>query len=1299
VGGDDESELSVGDLLDDKYLVVRRIGAGAMGVVHAVKRVTLGDVVAVKSLLRSQNTPTNRARFIREAQAAARIRHPNVVQVFDFASPARRTPYLVMEYLDGPTLADALAERRSMPLARALAVFGRVCAAVEAGHRRGVVHRDLKPGNVILARSDDGRETVKVLDFGLARLLGDPGAELTRPGTLLGTIAYMAPEQVSSGEVTPASDLFALGVMLYELVTGVLPFRGEHHVATLLAISQGEFVDPRERVPELPESVASAIVAALDRDRARRPRSAEALASMAGAPELEPWVGGDSGEIPLGLRRPASSREVDRTIAMPPRRVQLTEGSVRTGSRPTAPVVREVGLVGRTDELAELERAFAAAPDQAAAIVVVLGEAGVGKSRLVDELCRRAQAGGAVVLRGQFFAYEGDRPPPYAAFQWMLANTIVDDELAPESSREPPPLGSSEKWQVFASLAQQFGARARDARLVVRLDDLQWASGPELDFLAYLPHALAQQSVLVVGTAQPGAPELDRWLSTLAAKRALLSIRLAPWSLDEVRQFLGELLGELRIRPQDLRRIVHVTGGQPYAVIELVGHLLHSHAITAVPSGGHECHDLHDVVLPETVQGLLEARYAGLAPELLALLEVACVTGEHFRFEALWRAAELGEDEVERLLEQAIGHRLLSDRKVAPGCDYRFATPGLRAVLYGRIPLRRRRRVHARVVDVLEQLYADRLQPIAHVLAYHLHAIERWQACLTQALVAATQAVAVHDTDLAGDCLRWAGESIDRLADAGTPAQPAVRARFDHLAGALASTIGRHEEAELALRRAVVSAQQVGDRSLALDAMLALVECLLGRGQFQAGVDVGLRATELARALGDRERHALGCVRVAGCAGPLGRIELAREVLAPVLADEAIAPVLRALALREVAWIEAKAGAFAAAARAGRDALAAATRARDALAQYRAVSVLGLVHAEAGDLAAAVPQLQHALALARALSLRRREGIELANISECRHLGGDTEGALVDARAALEIFVEIGDRASEGDCRVNVGRMLMVCGRRAEAIAMLDAAREACAASGRTEYEGIALCELGDARAAEAAYVQARALYERAAGCFDRIGHALAWRAELGYAHMAAALGELELARARAHSALARIDEQLAHLPEGAHGRALERAKLEATRLLAQHRAVHPPSGGTLAETLAEQHAELERAATEMLAALEPARILEDPQRVLATLADFTRELREHARTENEALYPALLAHGDRDIRERAAALYGEGLGLYDELFAFVEQWQDAELLAAQPERFSAELRTVLRSLGRRMRREDLELHPLAALI
>ena len=204
-------ELVVGEVVDGKYRIERMLGVGGMGAVYLARRTTLGDRVAIKSVLASQNTETNRARFLREARAAAAIRHPNVVQVFDYGQLPGRPPFMVMEYLEGPTLAVAIEESAPLPPERALQLFSGICAAVEAGHRRGVVHRDLKPGNVILARSDDGRETVKVLDFGLARLADGDESLLTTPGAMVGTCSYMAPELIETGNASKASDIWALG--------------------------------------------------------------------------------------------------------------------------------------------------------------------------------------------------------------------------------------------------------------------------------------------------------------------------------------------------------------------------------------------------------------------------------------------------------------------------------------------------------------------------------------------------------------------------------------------------------------------------------------------------------------------------------------------------------------------------------------------------------------------------------------------------------------------------------------------------------------------------------------------------------------------------------------------------------------------------------------------------------------------------------------------------------------------------------------------------------------------------------
>ncbi|MGB5035436.1 MAG: serine/threonine-protein kinase, partial [Blastocatellia bacterium] len=244
--------MKLGDVLDGKYRLVRQIRSGGMGSVYVADRIALGDTVAIKIILPEQNTETTRARFLREAQAAARIRHPNVVQIFDFGSSDAERPYIVMEYLDGPTLDDELQRHHRFASPRAITLFRSVCAAVEAGHRRGILHRDLKPGNVMLPRMDDGTEVVKVLDFGLARFTGETESmQLTSPGALLGTYAYMSPEQVLSERLGPPSDVFSLGTLLYEMVTGRLPFHAPSSYTLMDRIVSCKYTAPETIIPDV----------------------------------------------------------------------------------------------------------------------------------------------------------------------------------------------------------------------------------------------------------------------------------------------------------------------------------------------------------------------------------------------------------------------------------------------------------------------------------------------------------------------------------------------------------------------------------------------------------------------------------------------------------------------------------------------------------------------------------------------------------------------------------------------------------------------------------------------------------------------------------------------------------------------------------------------------------------------------------------------------------------------------------------------------------------------------------------
>jgi serine/threonine-protein kinase len=260
-----------------RYELLGLLGQGGMGAVYKARDPSLDRVVAVKTinpLLLAGGATRGEylERFRREARAAGRLSHPNIVSVFDLGlDEATDTPFIVMEYVAGVSLEAVLADNPVLPLDQALEIVEQVASALEEAHRGGVVHRDVKPANVFL----DGRVRVKVGDFGVARLLG---SELTQTGVGLGTPGYAAPEVVRGGIADARSDVFALGVLAYRLVTGQRPFASQTRESLAFEILEREPPPPRALRAEVPESVSQAILRALAKSPEARTPSAEAFA-------------------------------------------------------------------------------------------------------------------------------------------------------------------------------------------------------------------------------------------------------------------------------------------------------------------------------------------------------------------------------------------------------------------------------------------------------------------------------------------------------------------------------------------------------------------------------------------------------------------------------------------------------------------------------------------------------------------------------------------------------------------------------------------------------------------------------------------------------------------------------------------------------------------------------------------------------------------------------------------------------------------------------------------------------------
>ena len=272
-------------LLAGRYELVEPLGYGGMAEVHRAYDQVLRRPVAVKIIHPAQlREPVNRERFVREAQVAAALQHPNTVAVFDVGDDADR-PFIVMELIEGQNLADRIRDEARLSVDETVPIVAGILAGLQAAHDRGLVHRDVKPSNVLLP-ADGG---VKLVDFGIAAVLSDAAAPLTTGGDVLGTPRYMAPERVSGQRATPASDIYSLGAVMYECLTGRPPFVADGAVALAVA-QQREPVRPLgEIAPDVPRGIAAVVERALAKDpRVRFGSAAEMRSALLGAPALDP---------------------------------------------------------------------------------------------------------------------------------------------------------------------------------------------------------------------------------------------------------------------------------------------------------------------------------------------------------------------------------------------------------------------------------------------------------------------------------------------------------------------------------------------------------------------------------------------------------------------------------------------------------------------------------------------------------------------------------------------------------------------------------------------------------------------------------------------------------------------------------------------------------------------------------------------------------------------------------------------------------------------------------------------------
>lgn len=687
------------DMLANRYRLETELGRGGMGIVYRAHDTVLEREVAVKVLNAPDLGPHGRARLLREAQMAASLDHPNIVSVYD-AGEAAGTPYIVMQLVTGHSLHD----QPPRNVEQIVAIARQICAALEHAHTRGIVHRDLKPENVLL--TDDG--TVKLMDFGLAR---SAASRLSAEGTVVGTVFYLAPEQALGNPVDGRADLYALGVLLYELLTGHLPFTGDDPLAIIAQHLYAPVVPPSTYNPAVPPALDALVVQLLNKQPADRPASAaaasQALAELTLAPDVPP--------------------------------------------RPTTPLERIVRgrLVGRTPELAEGTRLWQLAAAGSGQVLLISGEPGIGKTRLARELVARAEVTQATVLSGECYAEGG---APYAAIAQLLQSAVTQQPAlfadpgplppavladlvtlapglracCPNIPTNPPLEPGAEQQRLFSSLVTLCDVLCDRAPLLLLLEDVHWADSGTLGLVRHLARQVHRLRLLLVLTYREieldEARALNDVLYEFTRARLATRLKLGRLSREQTASLLAAMFSA-DISPEFLDTIYRETEGNPFFIEEVCKALVEE-GMLYVDDGHWHRRSTAELHVPQSVRVAIQARVNKLPSPAQDVLRLAAIFGREFDYAALAEVCDLDEDALIDALEAAERAQLIHEVTARSGVPARgpaftFAHALIPGTLRETMSTMRRQRLHRRVALALERLYPDRLTELAPALGRH----------------------------------------------------------------------------------------------------------------------------------------------------------------------------------------------------------------------------------------------------------------------------------------------------------------------------------------------------------------------------------------------------------------------------------------------------------------------------------------------------------------------------------------------------------------------------------------------------
>ncbi|MFN2385435.1 MAG: ABC transporter substrate-binding protein [Thermoanaerobaculia bacterium] len=804
--------------LADRYEVLGELGRGGMGVVYRARDPLLNREVAVKLLASTELTSELEERFQREAQVVAQMDHSAIVPIHDIGRHDGSL-FFVMPVVEGENLRHQL-WAGSLRLGEVLDIAIQVADALDYSHARGVVHRDIKPENIMVQRQE-GNVRIRVMDFGLAHATAE--SRLTKTGTLVGTVAYLSPEQVTSHAFDGRSDIYSLGTVLYECLAGEPPFSGEVQ-SILYRIVHEVPQPPRALGAEIREELQGIVLHCLQKDPAKRPQKA--------------------GQLSEALRRHRASLQTDEFS----RSVVLTAS--RMTQRPAASA-----FISREREFTELQHRLNAAIAGDCQFAVVAGEPGIGKTRLLEELKKLASVRKIRVLYGRFveqdraFSYQGFCELIQDYFRTRDAGSSVAEhpdfsDLAPEllslfpllteipelraaasgGSRLAAPAEerkAEDRIQIFELLARTLTRIGGGKPLVLILENLHGAE-ISIEALQYVVRRLGPTPTLIVGSYRQTETDkrhpLIRMLDSFADDPRFVSITLGPFSPSEHRALIESVAGGAKVSDLLAERLRDATEGNPFFTKELVRSLIDSGGIAKDDSGAwnfSKATAISSDALPATIQQAVEKRIERLPERLREILSIASVLGKSFDFRDLETLSDDAKD-LDDSTEQLLREGILEEERESRGNRLSFASGIVRDVLYNALSRRKRRSLHRRYAELLEKRYAGRLDRVYPDLVHHFSQADVAEKTVEYGVKLAQKSLDAFGAD---DALRAAKTCLEFLEDEEWAGDPALEGEARLL---LARAHRMTGNAEAALREAE-AAVKVFDREKHFDKEVAVI--------------------------------------------------------------------------------------------------------------------------------------------------------------------------------------------------------------------------------------------------------------------------------------------------------------------------------------------------------------------------------------------------------------------------------------------------------------------------------------------